>query len=411
MPLWSGNMTIYVNITARYKNINTHFQARDDALAKIDTPKIEFNLPSSVDSNAFANISFTFDNSDSEFDFTTVQANISSELFEDMNYEYVGLSGGAHLGNDMDFKAPFAQSAQKFYVILSYSYLSRHNEKFHDVINRSITVNRVEFEPHIIVDVADYWWNSTDNDTMYNLSLIVHVYSNVSVSSVNINTVIGKQEFSIQPSRDELAGNGSNYSVNLIFNKTVSFSQANIEVEYEQDTDQYFFKSYLPVKTPEILAKEKARVAVQVPGNQSDLFKKPSAFDYVKGGGIRNVKVEYKQMDPRYIAAGGVVILFLVLMVAYLVVFPRRAAKRMVKKLKRYELVEKTESLSDIENPEITKIEMHEVEEAIPLPSADLDLLEHHIKSSLEKGKSKDKIKKELLEKGWLEDIVEVYLR
>jgi len=399
-PIHTGNTTINIIVNATYRGWKEVIVEDYLFTADLTHPEIKIQVPKSVDSNSDLEISFGIKN-DGEYAYKDISANITSNLFDDTRYLFVSLSPGNFVSKSDAYKIPWFDKSTRKNVDFSYAYTSIFNETFYGTINKSITVNKIEFDPLLSITLENYYWNYTNESKYINLTAVFRIKTNDSISKPVVQLQFKEDYDTLNPTIANLSGNGTLFTKRISLPKNTRDLSVNISARYELDNEKYFFSDKILLKTP--------RVAV-VHNKATSIINKSNSLIYAKPneGGIR---IDYSQLSANQIITVALVLLTIFFIIILAVLIPRKKKKGYAKPLSNFS-PEDTERIVDrpVEKIEF-KINQDSVTDAAPTPSSNLDLLSQYIETCKSQGMTPDKIKSHLVAKGWLEDVIEVYLR
>jgi len=396
-PLYAGESIVTTKFVAKYKGLSKEFDEDGNFITEIDEPVAGLGMETAVTSHKQLNMTFVLDNS-GEFTFKDVQINVTSPLFDDYAFLYPTLEGGRKVSNGMQPKMAWYDADTNSYVNVSYSFKTEFGQKLKDRIDRAVTVKKIDFDPLMDISLVNYTWvqeNGT-NRLIMNLG----ISSNTTISSASIRVEgAGKAAF-ITPA---ITANLTNYAKELVFPMNNTPSELAARGSYVLNDETYYFSDSFSLDSPGYVA----------PANQAPAAK-PAApeqsgqpLDYMQKASP--IKAEKVTLDARLIITAALVILSVFFVIIIAIIIPKQVKKKEIKKFH----TESTERLEDVHTPQAVKfnLDKRSVDDAAPDPTTDLNLLQQYIDACRSQGTSNEKIKQQLIGKGWLEDVVEVYLK
>jgi len=399
-PLYTGNMTIAANISSVYFGYPHTGVYTGSAIAEIDKPTAVFNIPDNVQSNGDANISFKMDN-EGAYQYTGVQVNISSELFNDQKYLFADFTD--ILSKEFSFRAPWASEDIEFPTIVSYRYTSEYGEAFGYEFNKSITVMGLDFSPEVLLYIINSSWDNTSGN------LTIEFSANRTNESVSQSTAI----ISVGGNVRYISLGFDNWTYSAVFNMgNMSPSSVDYMLNYKLENDTYFLSGQLelplegipkPDQPPAVnlIENQSADSPVHIGGSGGTEGFADNALAYIDES---NLSIESGRIDFRM----AVALIIAVLAVFFVIIAAIYSSRHKIHKSHMHRS-EATEQLLD--KKQVKTIDAEEVIESVPATTSDLSVLEGHITKMTAKGEPKEKIKKDLMAIGWLEDIIEVFLK
>ncbi len=411
----TGDINVSAAIDSTYLTFHKLVTAEKSVPSGIDLPQIAFDVPGKVDSNGEYDIGFSFDNDKSSYDFHSLGINITSELFDNQQYIFTYLGKGAEASKSFSSKAPFVRSDMYFPVNLSYSFRSSHDEVFSAVMQKKILVKKIDFVPDLGLGLKGYSVNSSSNSsypdllsTWLNLSRL----TNRSVGSAEVRLgFLGEVRY-FAFGKDDLEKNTFSFDSGFTVPKNLSTEKGEIDalLTYSFGEDTYMLEYSYPVS----LSTGKGKASEGKPEAKAT---SSSDVDYPADEGDSGFHFGF---DIRMMIISLFVILFVFVMVV-LFFFVAKSRK------KKEEGHEKFFSVLEVMQEEDAGgnsqghwpvggrggFGRHNkmADSTVPLPSTELGPLEDYIKASRDKKLSEEKIKKALVSNGWLEDVIEVFLK
>jgi len=384
----SGNITVKISATATFETFTDTISESETIVSNIDLPVISLNAPSRVQSNEKVEVGFTMNAEDTDSDFYDVEIDLRSPLFEAVIYRYTMLGSGADIGQNTDFMAPWVSSEQSFPINLTIVYRSVNHEPFVKTINKDITISKLSFDPHVLIDLQDYNISNKTVNLTFNISKIADA------ERIDISIVYGDETFYIYPRDDE-----DIYRVIIDSNKTLT--KFTTRAKYTLNGSIYYFDKSFTMTAPSVVKSVKKALAplgTPVPEKKGRL----RGFRTIKG-----------TVEPTTFIVALVVVLTLFFIIISVIVFRKKG----VSESREPHYMQMTEVLGtdqlideEISKPDSGPFQPRDLSTA-PEPSTDLHQLEQFVNKKVSEGASKDEIKKELNSKGWLNDIIEVYLK
>jgi hypothetical protein len=311
---------------------------------------------------------------------------------------YATLDSGLKISKQHSFRTPWVDSSEAFPVCLSYSYYSRFDEKFAHVLNKTVTVNGISFTPPFDVNLLDYYWNKSDTHMNLTAMFLYNKTLDEAFEKAVMDLSIGTKNALIPL---EIEENQTTLMKEMVLDNNESFDRIRAKFSYEKGPDTYYFHRNFAVKTPN--APKSAAEVHKDPVNKTD------PLEYLNRPKIKNVT--YSPLDPTMIIVAAIIILSIFFIIIMVFAFKKKSKSNVPRMKKWHDFsAEGTEKLVD--TPQETQpVEAETVLESAPDPTTDLTVIESYVEAQLAKGKSKEVIRNELLARGWLEDIVEVYLK
>ncbi len=422
MTLKSGNITLDLDIESRHGSLETSQTFSSDALAEIDRPSVQLDMASAGESNEDFEAGYVIDNKESDYDFYDVHVDISSPLFDDEHYLYKKLSAGNSVSNNFTFELPWVYSDQNFDVDLSCNYSTVHGESFHSVINKSIHVKKLSFEKAFSVVLAGYNFTEGDNSSKYDnllLTLNITCLNCSGLQEASIMTgVLGSEEL-LQLSADDLASlNSSLFELHFEVPKNQSKEGLSAESDAKYMKNGSFFYFIEKFSLGDSKKKKVKQASLANPGSgASAVVQKDDPFKYMNEKSTGHVKLKVLTGSPKQIAVIIVVFLGLFFSVSFVTMSMKKKKARSLRDGTIFTVFNKINSTEKLESSHQAGVSkqtasgFQQLSGLVPMPTSNLEILEDYINQSIKSGKSKDRIKQELIDKGWLKDIIEVYLK
>ncbi len=410
----SGDVNITAEIDSSYLSFNRVSTVSKSIPSEIDLPVIGLDAPEKVDSNGDFSVGFSFDNKDSGYDFHNLRINITSGLFDDMQYIFTSIQKGAVAARSFSFKAPFVGSDMVFAVNFTYHFESSHDEVFNATAIRNIQVKKVMFDPEIGLELAGYSLNSSGDSSansritaMMNLSRL----TNHTLDSAEIRIDFLDDVIYISPSEDELQNHYAIFPVVFYYPENISDKSADIEalIRYNKGEDTFMLEKTFPVD----LRTDAEKASQDQPKTGSGLSDPSDYPQQDAGSGFR------LGFDSRMMLISLFVILFVFVMVVLFLFVSKNKNKDEDKHDEYFSGIESdmvyggngAGSQGGSKKKVMWGRRKDKAENQAPLPSTELGPLEGYIKESRQRKVSNDKIRQNLLSQGWLEDIIEVFLK
>ncbi|PIN79532.1 hypothetical protein COV16_03720 [Candidatus Woesearchaeota archaeon CG10_big_fil_rev_8_21_14_0_10_34_8] len=415
-PVKGGDHELNLDATYWYdkdKPYNTSADASFSINVSEVVPKITLN---SVDYDGGEEIivTYTINNSDKHTSYDNEEVTITSDLFDKLNYIITIPANTIYLVKKQEFTTPYSDTALEYTVTMEGTYGgTTYSEE------ETITINPATFTVPYAVD--------------YTIDGLDEIYTNLTIDII----LLTEAE---QPSKIAIVHNTDDYK------RTVSLTDEEIETLFKKksvsrawgiptadyDEDEINFETQLqyivgnatyyksgnlsvPVYEKKSLAEETVETNTTIEANETinvnatlDI-EKETADETVQEEKSLTITGEKEETKKKWV--------FFVLVLITIGLFALSLRKFIQKKQKKADIKKHIEQISGQETnikqkkegffKKTKEIVIHD----LPSPEDGYDRLESYLQHTIEQGKTKEDIKKLLIGKGWMEEVLDSYMK
>jgi len=337
---------------------------------KFNEPTVELNLPRKVDSNKNLNVIFEIT---PKHDIEDVNIIIESELLGVIEYSYSSLNIDKRFVKDFDIKIPWHSHTENYDVNLTMKYESQHGEKFMSSVVEKITVNKGTFEDQFELVLVN---KSVLNDTLI-LYFQATKISNATIDKASIDIVFENYSFQYVFNESQLNAEKTEFSVGFPANVSTSNNLATSFI-YEHSEQEFVSNHKFNVKKKTEPTKKEA-----IPPPEEEIKKPRPKEDFFNTGTM-------------------IIAVVIVLGMFFFFIFYSILSKSDDKDV-TYFKPKKVQVVKEAKPADIA--------DSAPYPTTDFEVLKTYVKECQLIGKPKEKIEKELLDNGWMPEVIEVHLK
>ena len=407
----SGTNELKVYITNTYEG-NDYTKEETESIS-IEMSELEPTIvvnKESIEGGEEFSISFHVNNPDGTMDYSDVQMDMKSELFEDLQYRTFIGKGINALIKTVELTAPYSDTTQSYLVNFTAEYETEYGEALTFGITETISIAANLVYQYVSIDLEQI--DTIEDSALMKATMSLTNQTDISDVSVVFSTDTGFTYawYVTQRELDQLINTSSiyfNFTVDSVFVQEGE-SSFDMQLYYLSNAEEYTYsiEKELAVDAPETVEVieteapvEYTEESVVVETNVS--YEAPVEVEpEEEPEEVVKITTETDTKKKKILTLIGLAVVLLIIVVVGI---------NITKKLRKKKNIEK--SIRELKGEVEEEKEKTRLFLTVPKPSYDHKELEDYIKQNKTKGLDSEKIKQKLLKAGWLEDVLDEYLK